>query len=170
MFKCATFSLQQAAIDFHSIIDSSDVVSAVQDNFYVDNFLSSVHDGKSGQKLINDITFLLEKAEFRLNKWMSNSETINESLPEDNRSKLLMIQTSDGKRSKRVLDLYWNTETDVFYFTICMPRKSRTKRGMLATMNLMFDPLGFVTPMKVKAKLIYRSLCQKDLDWDKPLP
>ena len=101
---------------------------------------------------------------------MSNSETINESLPEDDRLKSLMIQTSDGKRSKRVLDLYWNTETDVFYFTICMPRKSRTKRGMLATMNLMFDPLGFVTPMKVKAKLIYRSLCQKDLDWDKPLP
>ena len=139
---CATFSLRQAAIDFHSIIDSSDVVSAVQNNFYVDDFLSNVHDGKSVQKLINDIKFLLDKAGFRLTKWMSNSETINKSLPEDDRSKSLMIQTSDGKRSERVLGVYWNTETDVFYFTICMPWKPRTKRGMLATMNLMFDPLG----------------------------
>ena len=37
-------------------------------------------------------------------------------------------------------------------------------------MNLMFDPLGFVTPVIVEAKLIYRSLCQKDLDWHEPLP
>ena len=75
-----------------------------------------------------------------------------------------MIQTSDGKRSERELGVYWNTETDVFYFTICMPWRPRTKRGMLATMNLMFDPFGFVTPVIVEAKLIYRSLCQKDLD------
>ena len=59
---------------------------------------------------------------------------------------------------------------DVFYFTTCMPWRPRTKRGMLATMNLMFGPLGFVTPVIVEAKLIYRSLCQKDLDWDEPLP
>ena len=65
---------------------------------------------------------------------MSNSETINKSLPEDDRSKSLN-QTSDGKRSERVLGIYWNTETDVFYFTICMPWRLRTKREMLATMN-----------------------------------
>ena len=52
---------------------------------------------------------------------MSNFETINESLPEDDRSKSLMINTSDGKRSERVLGVYWNTEADVFYFKICMP-------------------------------------------------
>ena len=64
---------------------------AVQRSFYVDDFLSSVHDSKSSQKLINE--FVLEKAGFLLTKWMSNFKTINKSLPEDDHSKLLMIQT-----------------------------------------------------------------------------
>ena len=71
------FSFHQIAIDFHSTIDSRDVVLTVQDNFYADNFLSCVHDSKSGHKLINDIKFLLEKAGFWLTKLMSNSELIN---------------------------------------------------------------------------------------------
>ena len=58
---CSTFSLRQAAIDFHSIVDSIDVVSAVQDNSYADDFLSSAHDRKSGQKLINEIIFSFRK-------------------------------------------------------------------------------------------------------------
>ena len=41
---------------------------------------------------------------------------------------------------------------------------------MLATMNLMFNLLGFVTLVIVEAKLIYRSLFQKDLEWDESLP
>ena len=54
---CSMFSPCQTAIDFHFTTDAKDVVLAVQNNFYIDDFLSSVHDSKSGQKLNNDIKF-----------------------------------------------------------------------------------------------------------------
>ena len=32
-----------------------------------------------------------------------------------------------------------------------------------------FDPLGFVTPIVLEAKLQYRNLCEKKLDWDESM-
>ena len=37
-------------------------------------------------------------------------------------------------------------------------------------MNSLFDPLGFLTPVIVEAKLIYRRLCELELEWDELLP
>ena len=37
-------------------------------------------------------------------------------------------------------------------------------------MNAVFDPLGFITPIVLKAKLLYRNLCEKKLDRDEPMP
>jgi len=37
-------------------------------------------------------------------------------------------------------------------------------------MNSLFDPLGFVIPVILEAKLIYRLVCDESLEWHKPLP
>ena len=37
-------------------------------------------------------------------------------------------------------------------------------------MNAVFDPLGFITPIVLEAKLLYRNLCEKKLDWDESMP
>ena len=50
-----------------------------------------------------------------------------------------------------------------------LPWKPRTKRGMLATMNAVFDPLGFIIPIVLEAKLLFRDLCEKKLDWDRSM-
>ena len=37
-------------------------------------------------------------------------------------------------------------------------------------MNSLFDPLRFLTPVIVEAKLIYSRLCELELEWDELLP
>jgi len=48
--------------------------------------------------------------------------------------------------------------------------KPRTRRGLLSTANSLFDLLGFVAPVVIEARCIYRSLCQQEIEWDEPMP
>ena len=40
------------------------------------------------------------------------------------------------------------------------------RRGILSIMSSLFDPLGFIAPFIMKAKLLLQELCRKRLGWD----
>ena len=44
-----------------------------------------------------------------------------------------------------------------------------TKRGVLANLAKVYDPLGLVSPVMLEGKLIYREICNQKLAWDAPL-
>ncbi|XP_045208763.2 uncharacterized protein LOC123560662 [Mercenaria mercenaria] len=62
----------------------------------------------------------------------------------------------------------WALEVDSFTFRIEASSRPLTRRGILATVNSLFDPLGFMAP--VIGKLILRQLMCFDKDWDDPIP
>ena len=37
-------------------------------------------------------------------------------------------------------------------------------------MNSLFDPLGFISPVIIEVKLLYRFICEEKLGWDEDLP
>ena len=41
-----------------------------------------------------------------------------------------------------------------------------TRRGILSIVSSLFDPLGFIAPYIMKAKLLLQDLCRKKLRWD----
>ena len=41
-----------------------------------------------------------------------------------------------------------------------------TRHEILAVVSLLFDPLGFIAPCTMKAKLLLQDLCCKKLGWD----
>lgn len=45
-----------------------------------------------------------------------------------------------------------------------------TRRGVLATVSSIYDPLGFVAPILLTGKKILQSLCKDNADWDDSLP
>ena len=53
-----------------------------------------------------------------------------------------------------------------------MPRDDETasKRALLRNLARIYDPLGFVAPLTVKGKFIYRDACNGKVAWDAPLP
>ena len=167
--SCASFCLRQTAEEFGSNFEPH-VATTVERNFYVDDLLCSVSDSDDGIQLIEQLQSLLSKAGFRLTKWLSNSQRVIDAVPQEERSKSLKVASLDSHLHERVLGVNWDVVTDEFEFTTAMPMKPRTRRGMLSTMNSLFDPLGFVNPIILEARMIYRKLCQQELEWDEPVP
>jgi len=45
-----------------------------------------------------------------------------------------------------------------------------TKRTILSIITQIFDPLGLIGPVTIKAKILLQTLWQLKIDWDTPLP
>ncbi len=60
--------------------------------------------------------------------------------------------------------------TDTYIFRIEDDQRPLTRRSVLSTMNSLYDPLGFLTPITVHGRLTLRELTKQAEDWDTPLP
>lgn len=45
-----------------------------------------------------------------------------------------------------------------------------TKRGTLAKLAKVYDPLGLISPVTLSGKLIYRKVCETKRAWDAEIP
>ena len=50
-----------------------------------------------------------------------------------------------------------------------MDDKPTTRRGLLAALSSVYDPLGLGAPFLLKGKLIIQRLCRNNLKWDGPI-
>ena len=71
---------------------------------------------------------------------------------------------------ERVLGVQWFVGVDSFGFSIVLKDQPLTRRGVLSTVASIYDPLGFLAPLVLKAKKILQEVCQKGVSWDSPLP
>ena len=63
----------------------------------------------------------------------------------------------------------YDTKEDVFTFVITLKGGPMTKRGILRITCSLFDPLGFLIPFLLKAKLLIQELWRLELEWDEVL-
>ena len=77
--------------------------------------------------------------------------------------------------TQSALGMKWNIEDDKFVWEISeklMSAKSKkpvTRRGIVSVVYSLYDPLGFIPPYIMKAKLILQMLSRKKIGWDEPL-
>ena len=67
---------------------------------------------------------------------------------------------------ERALGIQWGVQSDTFQFKIVVKDRPPTRRGIISVISSIYDPLGFVAPLILPAKIILRDLCRKRLDWD----
>ncbi|KAK3082830.1 hypothetical protein FSP39_006584 [Pinctada imbricata] len=152
-----------------------DVKELVTQNFYVDDGLFSCHDEDEAIGLVHRTKdALYEGGGLRLHKFASNNRQVLDSFKSDdlaNDFKDLDLG-SDALPMQRSLGLLWNTEHDVFTFRVSKDIKPYTKRGVLSTINSVYDPLGFASPVVIRGKLLLRDgmTSSEKLEWDDPLP
>ena len=68
-----------------------------------------------------------------------------------------------------MLGMDWHVPTKKFLFSIVVLESCATKRMMFSVINLLYDLLGFVLPVILRARLLYNEVCQEHLGWDNPL-
>lgn len=71
---------------------------------------------------------------------------------------------------QRSLGLPWNLQTDSFTYQVSQEEKPYTQRGVLSTVNSLYDPLGFVAPIVMQGKALVREISSEQSEWDAPLP
>ena len=73
--------------------------------------------------------------------------------------------------SVRTLGVMWIAAEDVFTFDSQVNEEFElTKRNFLKKVATLFDPLGFLSPFVVRAKVLMQELWIHGLDWDEKLP
>jgi len=166
--SCANYCLKRTAEDNKKIF-SEEAVKSVQEDFYVDDLLKAVETPSKAISLAHELMALLEKGGFCLIKWTSNSQEVLASIPKYKRAWPTVNLDLDELPIKRALGVLWNVEKDVFQFEVFKPDKPATKRGILSAISSLYDPMGFVCPVMLEAKIMQR-LWKLQLGWDDPVP
>ncbi len=169
--SCACYALRQTAKDNQSLF-SADVIKTVFESFYVDDCLKGVSSEEVAVAMVQDLTALCQRGGFCLTKWSSNSRKVLQSVPEQSRSKDIQCLDLDQDKLpvERTLGLRWCTEADVFQFRMQLKSQQRTRRGILSTVCSVYDPMGFLAPVMLPAKLLLQELCKQNLSWDENIP
>ncbi|XP_070548322.1 uncharacterized protein [Ptychodera flava] len=174
----ATFGLRKIAEDGVSTY-GEDVKEFIDKNFYVDDGLTSAPDAQKAISLINRTRDLLATRNVNFHKIVSNDEEVMTALPNEVRAKDLQSLdfNQDTLPTQRSLGVKWSLEADAFTFEVDLKEKPFSRRGVLAIVNSIYDPLGILAPVSIEGKLILRGLMTEtkgrnssNLGWDEMLP
>lgn len=167
----AIYGLRKAAHQEGKDQDS-EVQQFVECDFYVDDGLKSLPTVEAAVSLLKRTQTILAKSNVRLHKIASNKREVMEAFPsQDYASDLKDLDLEkDNLPIQRSLGLNWDLKKDCFVFTVPDEVKPFTRRGVLSTINSLFDPLGIAAPVTIQGKFILRDLTLGSIDWDSPLP
>nr|XP_042900823.1 uncharacterized protein LOC122269859 [Parasteatoda tepidariorum] len=130
----------------------------------MDDCLSGAPELSEFEKLKSELTQLLQRGGMTLHKWCSNkaSSTELKEFSLDRNSDEIMIKT---------LGMLWNSLTDSFTYKVTTSTDCNyTKRDVLSQIARIYDPLGLLGPVIVKAKIFMQQLWLLQLDWNEALP
>ncbi|XP_075150893.1 uncharacterized protein LOC142225003 [Haematobia irritans] len=138
---------------------------------YVDDVLTGYHNVDTAVESRDQLIRVLSSAKFELRKWTSNELAILESLPADHLVDAKLLAFVEASSSKP-LGIRWNAQLDLFYFEMKpIERKSRfTKREVLSAIARLFDPVGWLGPVIIVAKIIMQQVWLDKIGWDESLP
>lgn len=136
---------------------------------YVDDIISGCNSLSDLTKLHYELTSLMGSAGMSLHKWSSNSpQFLNTISAQTNQPNYIIHSLSEGSK---VLGMGWNPNEDIFQISV--PKidlaKIETKRQVLASIAQIFDPMGFINPYIVLAKLLMQEIWISKISWDEKL-
>lgn len=153
---------------------------ALTKNFYVDDLLGGNHSINEASKCRDELLHVLGEHHLPLRKWTSNCKQFLEALPdeltEESLKQTKIKQTIIEDDTSKALGLLWSPTTDSFSYKINWLNSTQhtwTKRQFLSETSKLFDPLGWLAPITINAKLLMQEvlvLTESGLGWDDPIP
>jgi hypothetical protein len=160
--KSSPFILN-ATIKYHlSQCEPSKVVSELEENLYVDDFLTGADEEAEATDMIKEADQLMKGASMNLTKWGSNNREVLDKALYDLSDKCALLC------NVKVLGLGWSPEEDCFMFegSFIDPGLVVTKRMVLSLIARLFDPLGFLNPFVISLKCLFQTLWRTGIGWD----
>ncbi|XP_065361884.1 uncharacterized protein LOC135955462 [Calliphora vicina] len=154
--------LEQLAKDYQESHPNASKV--LLEDFYVDDVITGASTQEELMLKREELLDLLSQAGLELSKWVSNFGIIGPH-GKDERN---FLREDD---STKVLGIYWSSTEDTIRYRVNLEESQHaTKRRVISDVARIFDPLGLVSPVVIKFKILFQELWLLNLDWDEPLP
>ncbi|XP_071650743.1 uncharacterized protein [Temnothorax longispinosus] len=143
--------------------------AVLEDDTYVDNAFPGAETLEEALELQTELIELCMAGGLPLSKWSANSDALLATIPEKHRQPRRALEwgTDEGHS---ILGLQWQPEKDTFAFQVHPATSTQvTKRSVLSHTARLFDPLGWLAPVIIGAKILIQSTWLQGLKWDQPL-
>ena len=143
-------------------------VKIIRESMYIDDFSGGEKSRERCLDLYHHVKKIFQEANMNIRKWMSNNKDVQEEI-----DKLEGTLVPNTDEITKILGISWNTSEDEFEFDLSsitekVVCKSPTKRDLLSVIASVFDPLGMLSPITVKLKMLFQKACGGN-DWDTEL-
>lgn len=164
----ATRCLKQLALDNKD--KHPQASKSILGDFYVDDYICTSDNIDDAFQLITEVRDILCSAGFDLRQWNSNNQTLLNLISNSKNTKMSEYVLKDPQNNK-TLGLIWNPDTDKFKI-VTNNRHSTlfTKRIILSIVGQIFDVLGLIGPVILRAKVFLQELWKQHIDWDEEIP
>ena len=156
---CSPFVLNSVMMEhIEKNSENPEFAKKVLESLHVDDLNSGENTKEEAIEFYNKTKDCLQKANFNLRKFQSNSKEIEQE-----------INDFELEATKKVLGVGWNKETDELYFdfkALVQGRGKPTKRNVMKFLASIYDPLGLVNPIVVRLKILFQTLCIENFGWD----
>lgn len=164
-------TIRQLAIDYqHQWPEAANIL---QNQLYVDDLLAGGNNLSQVKDTQIQLIKVLQDGGFNLRKFASNNRALLEHLPKQQISEVML--NFKHSETQKTLGLQWDSSTDSFIFTqdlhLQPTNKTITKRELLSEMSRLYDPLGWLSPVSLKIKLLFQEVWSTtECQWDDNLP
>ncbi|XP_071481170.1 uncharacterized protein [Diadema antillarum] len=144
--------------------------STIMHDTYMDDICASVPTVTEAEELSRSIDKVLADGGFKVKGWRSNKEFSRGHDGNAEKPRLLKTITDE-----KVLGVVWENDSDTFSYKVKLNEDAiqaikMTKRSILSQVARIFDPIGFATPIVIRAKIGLQRLWEEGLNWDDELP
>ena len=166
---CAQFTWQKHA-ELHQE-EYPLAANAVKKHCSMDDLVPLVDSAEKAIDTRRQLTEMGDKAGFHIRRWVSNRPEVLADVPEVDRASKIDLKKNQFPVTK-TLGVSWSAQNDQLLFHYLAPPEDfpYTKRNVLKRTATLFDPLGFLAPFVVKAKLFVQQAWLEALEWDDALP
>ncbi|GFQ91399.1 integrase catalytic domain-containing protein [Trichonephila clavata] len=134
----------------------------------MDDILSGADDITTAKEMQRQLIGLMKEGCFYLYKWSANSEELLKDVPTENKEFLF----NENDELVKTLGLSWRPREDTFMYQMNLQEVpvTITKRTFLSFISKLYDPLGLLHPIIIKAKMMIQKIWLVKIDWDQNLP
>ena len=165
MPTCSNYPLLRSAEDHEMKFPLATL--AVKRNFYMDDFFKSVKSTSKAKEIQQQLAEMLNLGGFHLTKWISNEKEVIEKVSELERApSLKVVDENMVMPVEHALGVSWDANSDCFVYEVVKRNMEATHCKMLSLIASLFDPIGFLAPFLVRAKILLQQMWQCAIDWD----
>lgn len=133
---------------------------------YIDDYLSGCDTIEEAKILKQEVSTILSRGGFNLTKWSSNNANVLE-----NNETIINTQSIslNMEGQLKTLGLFWDCKSNTLNYKAQIGNPKLTKRGILSSISKIFDPLGLLSPIVIKSKMLLQEMWKNKLRWDEPI-